>query len=164
MLLAALALAMLVGLLALLEAPPGLGGGLHPALATMRQGGEGSGAVLVLGWVLGCAVILCFAALVHFGGVRGAGRAPLARLLRVVTVLYLGAWSWLVWAYHAALGHPEPHLVLAMPRATAIMLFVFWPVSMLFSALFVIGFRRWVLTPEEEAAFERLLRDRAPAE
>jgi hypothetical protein len=41
------------------------------------------------------------------------------------------------------------------------MLFVFWPISMLFSALFVVGFRRWVLTPDEEEAFDRLLRQRA---
>jgi hypothetical protein len=156
------ALGGLVAWLAFLEPPPGVGGGPHPELATMRQGGDGSRAVLGVGWVLGGAIILCFSALVHFGAVRGAGRASLGHYLRVVTLLYLGAWSWLVWTYRAGLEGPMPDLVLALPPATAIMLFVFWPISMLFAALFVLGYRRWVLTPEEEEAFERLVRDHRP--
>jgi hypothetical protein len=148
-------------LLTVLEPPPGLGSEPHPDLSTMLRGGGGSRAILGLGWALGCAVILCFSALVHFGALRGPGRESLGRWLRVVTVLYLAAWSWLVWTFRAGLDGAEPDLVLALPPATAIMLFVFWPISMLFSALFVVGFRRWVLTPDEEEAFDRLLRQRA---
>ena len=95
--------------------------------------------------------------MVHFGALRGRGRERLSTLLKVATVLYLAAWSWLVWAYRASLGATEPDLVFTLPPASAIMIFVFWPVSMLFNVCFVLGFDRWVLTPEEEAAFQRLV-------
>jgi hypothetical protein len=154
-----LAIGAVVATLAWLPEPPGLGGSRHPDLASMRQGGEESGALLGVGWTFGCCIILCFSALVHFGALRGPGRARLAWFLRAVTALYLGAWTWLIWTYRAGLGAADPELVMAVPAATAIMLWVFWPISMLFSLLFVVGYRRWVLTPEEESAFAALVRD-----
>jgi len=155
-----LALAAGVVALALIDEPPGLSGRAHPGLSTLRQGGDGAARhqpILLAGWLFGCGVIGCFSALVHFGAVHGRGRRQLAILLKCVTVLYLGCWSWLVWAYSASLDDVAPDLILTLPRPTAIMVFVFWPVSMLFGALFVIGFDRWVLSAEEEAAFRHLV-------
>ena len=103
-------------------------------------------------------MILCFSALVHFGALRGQGREPLGWLLKLATLLYLGVWSWVIVAYHAWLGATSPELILALPKPTAILVYVFWPVSMLYVALFVLGFRRWVLTDEEEARYEELVR------
>jgi hypothetical protein len=135
----------------------------------MRQGGDGlerHGPILLGGWLFGCAIILCFGALIRFGAVRRPARKRLATLLSILTGLYLAAWSWLVWAYRgsleaAGLSGAGPDLILTLPRPTAIMIFVFWPVSMLFGVVFVVGFDRWVLTEEQEAAFERLVASRA---
>jgi len=151
--------------LALIEEPLNLRGAPHPDIPGARQGGDGAARhlpILLPGWLFGCTVILCLSALVRFGGLRGPGRQGLSRLMHTVTVLYLGTWSWLVWAYRASLDDTAPQLFLSLPHPTAIMIFAFWPVSMLFSALFVIGFGRWVLTGEEEAAFRRLVDARRP--
>jgi len=170
---AAWILAAVVGLgtgvlgLALIDEPAALRGSAHPEIAAMRQGGDGlarHGSILLPGWLLGCAIILCFSAVIHFGALRGHGREPLAALLKVATLLYLSCWSWLVWAYRASLADAAPDLILTLPRPTAIMIFVFWPVSMLFNALFVIGFDRWVLTAEEDAAFQDLVERRRASE
>ena len=159
-LVAVLALGAGIVVLALLDEPAALAGRPHPEIPAMRQGGDGlarHGALLVPGWLFGCGIILCLSTVVHFGALRGRGREPLALLLKVVTVLYLSSWSWLVWAYRASLDDLAPDLILTLPRPTAIMIFVFWPISLLFSALFVAGFNRWVVTPDEDAAFRRLV-------
>lgn len=157
---AVLAVAGVMIALTAIDEPAGFRGEPHPEFTTMRQGGDAAARhrdLLLPGWLLGCAVILCFSALVHFGALRGRGRKGLAVLLRIVTAAYLAAWSWLIWSYRASLSDTAPELILALPKPTAIMIYVFWPVSMLFSALFVIGFDRWVLTEEEEEAFDRLV-------
>lgn len=153
--------------LAFVEEPEGLRGGPHPELTSMRRGGDGQArhrSLLVPGWLLGCGIILCFSAFVHFGALRGRGRERLSLLLKAATALYVGCWSWLIWVYRASLDDATPGLILTLPRPTALMIFVFWPTSMLFSALFVLGFNRWVLTDEEDAAFRRLVERRRERE
>ena len=159
-LIAVLAVGAAILALAFIEEPVALRGKAHPEIPAMRQGGDGMArheTLLVPGWLLGCTIILFFSAVVHFGALRGRGRERLALLLKLVTVLYLSCWSWLIWAYRASLDDVAPDLILTLPRPTAIMIFVFWPVSMLFNALFVAGFNRWVLTADEEGAFRRLV-------
>jgi len=151
--------AFVVGL-ALIDEPPGLHGRSHPEFKTLRQGGDAAlrhGPILWLGWAFGCAIILCLSTLVQFGALRGRGRESLGWWLRLATLLYLGIWTWLIFAYRASFGSGPPELYLTLPAPSAIMIFIFWPVSMLFAACFALGFRRWVLTEEEEARFEQLV-------
>ncbi len=53
-----------------IDEPPGFRGRVHPELSTLRQGGDGLDRhrpILLGGWLFGCAIILCFGALIRFG-------------------------------------------------------------------------------------------------
>ena len=91
-------------------------------------------------------------------GARGAAhRRARARWLVVGLCAFLGAWTWLVVAYRDYMVAGPGRLFLGFPLPTAIMLYVLFPASLIFTVAYVIGFGRWVLTEEDEAAYERLL-------
>ncbi len=139
----------------------------HPVYANMRHGGSGvdrHGSLLWAGWAFGALGIVLYVALMAFGTRAGAHRRAIARWLILGLGAYLAAWSWLVLAYDSQMSPGTGGLFLGFPAPTAIMLYVLFPVSLVFAAVYVVGFGRWVWSEEDEAAYERLLvrtRDRA---
>ncbi len=156
-----LVIGLLVAAFALPE-PPAATGGPHPRVDAMRVGTPipDGDPRLVIGWALGCAVIVWIGALVRFGGAQRADRRPLRRRLLLVTVLHLACWSWMVIEVQAYQGGATAERWAALPRPTAVLLLAFWPVSLGYSALFVTGFGRWVLTEEERRRFRALVEQR----
>ncbi len=153
----------LIGVLAIQPEPADLGGVAHPRFQSMRHGSESTpwrGSTLGWAWALGCAVIIVFGSLLHLGGGRAAGRRSLQLLLLLTVVLHLAAWTWMIVEFRAyQLGAFDARL-LGLPRPTAVLLFVFWPISLAYSALFVAGFDRWVLTEDERLRFRALVAKR----
>ncbi len=140
---------------------------LHADFPTMLQGGSGvvrHGDLLWLGWGVGILEILLFVGLLAVGARRGGRLHGLGLPLLIGTVAYLGIWTWLMLAYRSSLGETAPNFFLALPAPTAIMLYVLWPVPVVFVGCFVFGFRRWVLTREDQAAFEQLVARRRARE
>ncbi len=137
----------------------------HPEFATMTQGGSGlarhDDLTLTLGWLFGTVILLTFGALMAFGARRRVGGQDtldgLGRYLLGGIAAHWVVWTGLVLAYRAYLHDPSARLFFAFPAPTAIMLYLMLPVPLVFVAFFVLGFRRWVLTAEEQAAYERLL-------
>ena len=166
---AILALCVVVALIAFL---PAVGGSVaHPDYSTMRHGGsaerpaDDQSSELWLGWLFGVAVFLVFATLIAFGARRRI--RDLGRWLALAFIAVIGAWTWLISAYRGYLDDPEPALYLALPAPTAIMVYLFLPLTLMFVLFFVLGFNRWVLPPEDIAEYERLLaakrkREQAP--
>ena len=136
------------------------GGVVHPEFPSMRHGSSGSeqhAATLWLGWVFGTLTILYVGTSIAFGGrqrerLRGLGRPVLYAL-----AVYLGVWTSLVITYRLYLGEEAHSLFLAFPAPTALMLYVLFPVSVVFNLYFVFGLKRWVLSDEDFAAYQRLL-------
>ena len=131
----------------------------HPDFATMRHGAEDGtrdGPALLAGWLLGTATILVFVALIAFGGQQRGRLRGLGGPLVAGTVLCLALWTWVVVAYAGPAGE-APRLYLALPASSAVVLFLLWPLTTVFIWYFVLGFRRWVLTDEDLARYERLL-------
>lgn len=167
---AALALGALFA--AALLIPEAAGGqvAVHPDHPTLLQGGSGAerhGPILWLGWGVGTLEILLFVAFLALGARRGASLRGLGKPLLWGTAAYLAVWTWLILAYRgyaSRAGDADPSLFLALPAPTAIMLYVLWPVPVIFVVFFVAGFRRWVLTEEDQAAFERLVARRRARE
>lgn len=145
------------------------GPGGHPRYSTMTHGGSANAryddTTLLLGWSFGAVTILLFVALMAFGARRRGGRKGrealrgLGRYLIGGTAAYLAVWTALMLAYRSYRDSVEHPLFLAFPAPTALMLYVLVPVPLLFVLCFVLGFRRWVLTEEEQAAYERLLEE-----
>ncbi len=133
----------------------------HPGFGTMRQGGDSDrhDAVLPLGWLYGTLSIVLFAGLMALGLRRGgrlpggSGAALLVGLALVVLVFTL-----LVLSYRAYVAPDAARTLFgSFPRPSAWMLYGLWPVPLVFAALYMRNFDRWVISEDEVAEFEQLV-------
>jgi hypothetical protein len=144
----------------LIAEPPGALGAAHPDFAGMRHGGSGlerHSLILWAGWAFGAVGIVFYVALMAFGTRRGAARRASAPWLLFGLCAFLAAWTGLVVAYRTYLLEGPGRLFLGFPLPTAIMLYVLFPASLILTAIYVVGFGRWVLSEDDEAAYDRLL-------
>jgi hypothetical protein len=138
----------------------GLGGYPHDELGTLRRGGSGvdrHGGILGLGWAFGVITLLNVTLLVAFGARQGERLRGLAKPLIAGFLANAAVFSWMMLAYADYLVEPGGALILGFPLPSAILLYLFYPLSAIFNVYFVIGFRRWVLTEEDEARYQELV-------
>ncbi len=146
-----------------LPQPPASYGMPHPEVEGLLHGGSGPerhGGRLGLGWAIGGFELLFFLSLIALGTRQRADLRGLGKPLMLGGAVYVAIWTLLMVAYGRYLGQAEPSLVLALPEPTAVMLYLLYPMPAFFIALYVIGFRRWVLTEDDQAAFDRLVLER----
>jgi hypothetical protein len=135
-------------------------GTAHPDFVGMRHGGSGlerHAAVLWAGWAFGGVGIVLYAALMAFGTRRGPARQAIAPWLVLGLCAFLATWTGLVLAYRTYMLEGPGRLFLGFPLPTAIMLYVLFPASLIFTVTYVVGFGRWVFSEDDETAYERLL-------
>lgn len=159
-----LAIATVVGIAMLVPEAPEGHGVTHPEFPSMLSGGSGPArhgpVVLWLGWAFVVLQTLSFAVLMAFGVQKGKQLRGLGKPLLYCTTAHLVALTWIVLSYQRYTGETTHSLFLGFPAPTALLLYVLWPLTMVFSFCFVIGFKRWVLSEEDLAEFERLLAKR----
>ena len=95
-----------------------------------------------------------------FGARKGASLRGLGRPLAASLVVCLAFWVWLLVSYARAIDGGAVSFFLTLPGPSAIMLYGFFPVTILFNLLYVIGFNRWVLTEEDYQEYKRLVAER----
>ncbi len=160
-----LAIAVIVLAIAVSPALDGEGGAPHSSYSSMRQGRAAeaiSARHLALGWAFGASILAAVGALVAFGARQRGRLRGLGPALVAATLACVGVWTWLVIAYRGfAAGETTPWL--GFPHPTALMLFVLWPGSAAFAALYALGYERWVLTQEDRRRYEELLAERPAA-
>ena len=132
----------------------------HPEFAGMQQSGvaaEPDTALLWIGWGFGALQIAFFAAMLALGARSRRGLRGLGIPLIAASLVYLAIWSALVLAYRSQANAEDPALFLGFPSATAWMLFAIWPCPLIFTFYYVVGFDRWVATPEDLAELDQTL-------
>ena len=132
----------------------------HPEFVGMQQSGidaEPDAALLWIGWSFGALQIAFFAALLALGARSRQGLRGLGVPLIAASLFYLAIWTALVVAYRSYANAGDPVLFLGFPAPTAWMLFALWPCPVLFTLYYVVGFDRWIATPEDLAELERTL-------
>ncbi len=132
----------------------------HPEFANMQQSGSDAGpdtALLWIGWSFGALQIVLFTAMLALGARNRRGLRGLSGPLIAASLVYLAIWSALVFTYRGQLNVEDPALFLGFPVATAWMLFGIWPFPLIFTFYYVVGFDRWIATPEDLAELDRTL-------
>ncbi len=132
----------------------------HPEFAGMQQSGvdtEPDAGLLWIGWSFGALQIAFFAAMLALGARSRRGLRGLGVPLIAASLVYLAVWSALVLAYRGQANVEDPALFLGFPTPTAWMLFAIWPCPLLFTLYYVVGFDRWIATPEDLAKLDRTL-------
>ena len=127
----------------------GATGVAHPEIESMLISGPTMpGSIRVLGWCFGILQIAFFAGLFALGL---GERAP--RWIFIAGfILVASAFTGMVLADRSA----GDAIVFSMPAPTAWMLYVLWPMPLIFMAYYVLKFREIVVTDEDLKRFEQL--------
>ncbi len=155
-----LALCALVGALMFVPDRPDYHGITHPDFPSMLQGGPGAerhALVMGLGWAFGVLQLVFFACLIAFGARKKQGLRGLGKPLLFGLAAHTAVWTLCVLAYRLYLTEPTHALVLGLPISTAIMMYGMWFTPVIYTFLFVFGFKRWYLTDQDLATFDRLM-------
>jgi hypothetical protein len=154
-----LAILALLGWLMILPEPTLVTGAPHPLFPGMNMGGDGAArlghASRVIG-VLGSLIMLLMQALPMLGVSARRRDGAFWVLMAVVACAAQGTWWAMYLGYLAFLETGETRFVFGFPVPTTWMLFGVWSSGALFCLIYIIGFRRFVFTAEDEAAYEAL--------
>jgi hypothetical protein len=150
-----------------IELPPGAGAQEHAEFDGLLQGGDSSAAhanLLWPAWIFGALMLSLLAALL----MRPATRTPIrkgaragARGLLVSTVVLQAAFAGIVLSYRHGMDVPGGAETWGpFPAPTTWALLIFFPCQVLFVIHFVVGFRRWFWTDDDDERFESIVRER----
>ena len=159
-LIAAICLAVVIGI-AFFIPELGLSRGLaHPQFSTIRQGGAPHSSVVIwLGWVFGIITLIMIFSLFCLGAARQNELRGLGKPFVIVFVLTAAAWTGIVVTYQGYLSNPDQSLLFGFPLPTGLMIFVLSPVMILITILFIVRFPKSILTEEDLEKYRQLLDD-----
>lgn len=156
--LVAIAVSMMLPLL--LTEPTGGHGSLHddfPPMLKGYTGGDRLGVVRWIGLALALSLVGFFVTCLVIGLRKHGGRA---RWMIGIGLLYAATFSALVLAEHSTARGNVPSIVMGFPLPTAIMMYGISGVPVLFSALYVLHFDRWILEPDDQKRIESIAREK----
>ena len=137
----------------------------HHAVDGMRQAGDAwqqSGPVFLAGYLLGVLIYLIISALVYIGVPQSKRDRKLRLAHATATLVVLGMWSFLIYLSWQYLHSGDPMIGAAFPLPTLVMLLGLWIAPVSFSVIYVLGFRRWIFTAEDEEKFRQLMESNRP--
>lgn len=134
-------------------APDSISGNLHPIFPSMSQGGDASrhDGFLALGWLFGALQIILFVVCIW---VSICGEKTHRWVVIVCGGAYLLIFTMLMISYRQ--GVIEAPFILGFPLPTTLLVFGMWPMAVVFSILYVVKFRSWVYSPQDQEVFENL--------
>lgn len=154
-----LAILALLCWLMILPEPDLVTGAPHPVFPGMNVGGDGAArlgsASGVIG-VLGGLIMLLMQALPMLGVSERRRDGAFWVLMAVVACAAQGTWWAMYLGYLSYLATGETRFAFGFPVPTTWMLFGVWSSGALFCLIYIVGFRRFVFTAEDEAAYEAL--------
>lgn len=162
-------LGLLAGLLALcvfifsIPEPINGHGMAHHTVDGMRQAGDAwqqSEPVFRTGYLLGVLIYLIISVLVYIGVPQAKRDRKLRLAHSAATLVVLGMWSFLIYLFRQYLHSGDPMIGAGFPLPTLVMLLGVWLAPLSFSLIYILGFRRWIFTPEDEETFRKLMEGR----
>jgi len=151
-----------IGGLFLTEAAPPIGA--HPLYSSMTQGSvehQRDATVVALGTAFGVLQLVFFITCLAFGA--GARGRPFVVFV-IVGALHLVVFGALVTAHTHYLSGADSGLVLSLPEPTAWMLYVLWPLPVVFAGWYSFRFDQVIYPQESRTRFAQLLDRRRAGE
>jgi len=155
-------LAVIIGLF-VGDAPAMVTGQPHPEYKTMLKGGDSihaSSSSNVLGYLFGLCATLLICLFITLGAHRRGKLTTIKPWLIFGTALYLAVYTFTYLSDAAYVDQNHQAFFLGWPAPTAWMIYAMWFAPLVFVALYVFGFREWILTEEDEARFTEILKAR----
>ena len=157
-LVAAIALAAVIGIAFLVPELGAANGNVHALFSTMQQGGAPHDSTVIwLGWAFGILILFLIVFIISLGAARRNKLRGLAWPLVLIFALTMAAWTGVVLAYKGYLTNPDQPLLFGFPLPTGLMIFVMTPLMVLINILFVTRFPKSILTEEDVEIYKQLL-------
>lgn len=134
----------------------------HPDIDGMMTGSDGLARLAEIGWPafsLQAAILLLVVLMIALGVSRRYRTLPLWLGLAATAVLFLFVWSRIYLGHQHFLSTGEVHYVLGFPAPTAWVGYGIWTSGLALLVLYIAGFRKFIYTHQDEAEFERLVRE-----
>lgn len=156
-----IAMAVCIAIAFALGAPEGAGGVAHPTIGNMSIGGPGEARharVFGVAWAFGACMILLFSTCLALGASKGGKVGGIKIYLFVGVALHLAAFSAVMMAYRPYMVDGTAPFVGSFPLPSAIMLYALWGAPVYFVLLYVIGFKRFIFSEEDEVKFAAIVK------
>lgn len=144
------------------DVPAGASGTPHPTIAGLSVGGDGTEKLSAIGkapYYFQVAVILLAGTLLYMG-IPAHRRDRLLRLCFGVGIAFaLFVWVMLFSGYEAYLATGQTRVLFGFPMPTNWMFWGIWGSFAIFDVFYFFAFRRYFLHPDDEAAFNELVRE-----
>ena len=157
-----LAMAALLLLIGFAEAPANAAGVSHAEIAAMQAGGDGAARLEAVGGYAFAfhSLLLLFTILLCVLSVNRAKRTSVFLGWMALTfAVNMLIWRQIYWQHQVFLESGETGWLLGFPTATAWQIYGIWFAGVLLIAVYSAGFRRYVLSEEDERRFEELLQE-----
>lgn len=157
-----LALAGVLLLIGLIEAPPNAAGAAHDTVAAMLAGGDGAARLEAIGGFAFAfnSLLLLFAILLCVLSVSTGKRTPaFLGWMAVAYAVNMLVWQQMYFQHQAFLETGVTGWFLGFPTATAWQVYGIWFAGVVLVAIYSAGFRRYILSEDDERRFEELLKE-----
>jgi len=145
----------------LLSDPPiGAAGAPHATIAGISVGGDGTARLVAIGkapFYFQLVITALSVVLLYMGVAAHRRDRQLVIVLTALAILNMMVWAIVYKTYETYLQTGEASIVGGFPVPTTWMLWGIWVGFNLFNLLYIVGFRRYFLPAEDEAAFEALV-------
>jgi hypothetical protein len=132
----------------------------HPSIASMRVGGDGLArfaSVRNIALLMFSAIMVMFGVLLYLGISKHRRTRQCTAWITAGTIALLLVWWSMFGTYATYLTSGEFRMFLGFPLPTAFTVYGLWLAGFLFVIAYVVGFRSFVFTDEEETAYHELV-------
>lgn len=144
------------------EVPTGATGMPHPEIAGLSLGGDGTEKLSAIGdapYYFQILVILLASSLLYMGVPPQRRDSLLKIAFALGLLLALTVWGLLWGGYQSYLETGKTAVIFGFPAPTNLLFWGIWGSFVAFDLFYVFAFRRYFLHPDDEAAFEALVRE-----
>jgi len=144
------------------EEPPASSGSPHTMINGMKAGGDGAARIHGLessSFILYISCFLVFIAFVISGVSRRYRSARFWIWTGLITIVFLFVFYNVFNSYMAFLSTGKVNMFMGFPGPTAWMIYGLWAGGALLALFYVVGFRKFIYTAEDETALQDILED-----
>ncbi|MAP95910.1 MAG: hypothetical protein CMK07_13250 [Ponticaulis sp.] len=141
-------------------APEMVSGGPHSEYSGMSVGGDSAArlnGLWIEGLILYFATFLMAPMFMAFGVAEHNRNKTFWTMMGGVTALNIFFAFLLIYFYVDFLNTGETFMLLGFPAPTAMMLYGCWGTATLYTVIYILGFSKFIFTPEDEKKFEELV-------
>lgn len=136
------------------------GAATHPEQSEMHVAGAAAAfdaEMIVPGAIAGVLVITVYLLCLLLGAGKNGASRTFVGVVAASSCLVIGSFLAMAFSFGDYVRNPSPSLVGGFPIPTAWMVFGVWMSPVVFLAVYVAGFRRWVMTDDDRKRLDALI-------